>query len=190
MYLRGEPDYLHEEWLHKSVPAHMESVMFAHLIKDREDGSSSFFNLLHNFNLGISLSAIFLGAFFTILLLSFFIGQFAHRIRFGVSKKIQASKWISSALSNFKVKHLCAVGVFVLFIHLFLWLNQLFLTNNIKTNKVVRSISLRSSKPNSLNTCIILTHRSWTPRNWSRTSATSSVPTEWFALRETISYKT
>ena len=38
---------------------------------------------------------------------------------------------------SFGVKRLSAIGVFVLFIRLFLWVTQLFLTNNIKTNKVV-----------------------------------------------------
>ena len=27
LYLRGEPDYLHEDWLAKSVPIQMESVI-------------------------------------------------------------------------------------------------------------------------------------------------------------------
>ena len=99
----------------------------------------SYLNLLDNFNFGFTLSATYLLSFIGILVIAFLISLIGHRIRFGRRRKtIKISKRIGSALDSFGGKRLSAIGIFVLFAHLFLWLTQLFLTNNIKANKVVR----------------------------------------------------
>ena len=111
----------------------MEGVLVAHPIRDQK---TSFFNLLDNFNIGITLSAVYLLSFFGILLFSFLIKELALRTR--QRRPVELSKRITLAMSSFKMKQLSAIGLFVLFVHLFLWQTELFLTNNIKTNKVVR----------------------------------------------------
>ena len=111
----------------------MEDVLVAHPIQDQK---TSFFNLLDNFNIGITLSAVYLLSFFGILVFSFLIKELGLRIR--QRRPVELSKRITLAMSSFKMKQLSAIGLFVLFVHLFLWQTELFLTNNIKTNKVVR----------------------------------------------------
>ena len=136
-YLRGGPDYLQEDWLQKSVPIQMETVALIQPIRD--ENSVSFFNLLDNLNLGVTLSALYLLSFFGLLAFSFLINELTRRIRIERGRRtIQISKRIALALSKFRNKTLTAIGIFVLCAQLFLWLTQLFLTNNIKTNKVVR----------------------------------------------------
>ena len=134
--MRGEPNYLHEEWMHKTVPIVMESVVMMHYVPDKSD--LSYLNLLDNFNLGLTLMTVYLFSFFGILALSFLFDELARRIRYERRRTIQFSKRIVSAVSSFGVKRLSAIGLFVLFVHLFIWITQLFITNNIKTNKVVR----------------------------------------------------
>ena len=137
MYLRGEPDNLHEKWLAKSVPIMMENPMVIHTIKEQK---VTFFNLLNNFNVGFTLVATFFLSFLGILAFSFFFNELTHRVRFGetvVRRRPKLFKRIASAWNSLGVKRLSAIGIFVLFVHQFIWVTQLFLTNNIKTNKVV-----------------------------------------------------
>ena len=115
----------------------MEKVVLGDLIRD-QNGDIVYFNLLNNFKIGITLFAAFMLSLFGILLVSFLIKQLTHRIRFGERRTRELRKQIVSAVSSFGVRRLSAIGVFVLFVHLFFWIIQLFLTNNIKTNKVVR----------------------------------------------------
>ena len=173
MYMRGQPDYLEEDWLAKSVPIRMESVISGQCI--REQKAVSFFNLLNNFNVGFTLSAIFLLSLVGIFSCSFLINEITKRIRFERRRTVKICKRIATATSSFRVKRLSAIGIFVLFVHLFLWVSQLFLINNIKTNKVVSSktFNLKQTK-NSKNFSILF--RWSTHRNWSRTSRTSSAP--------------
>ena len=145
LYLRGEPDYLHEDWLTKSVPIHMESLVVGHLVSNQK--TVSYFNLLDNFRLGFSLSIAFLFSFFTILAFSFLINQLSRRIRFESRKTDKLSKRIDSTVSSFGAKRLTAIGVFVLFVQLFVWLTELFIINCIKTNKVVSSAANQNQKP-------------------------------------------
>ena len=93
----------------------------------------SYFDLLDNFNVGLTLLSTYIFSFFAILSLAFLINKLTHRIR-GTAN---SPKRIALALNSFELKRLSAMGLFVLFVHRFLWLTQLFLTNNIKTNKVV-----------------------------------------------------
>ena len=138
--MRGEPDYLHEKWLGKSVPVGMENTMVFQPIQ--EQNAISFFNLLDNFNVGFTLTATFLLSFLGILTFSFLINELTHRVHFGetvLRSRAKLSKRIASALNSFGVNRLSAIGIFVLFVHQFIWIGQLFLINNIKTNKVVSS---------------------------------------------------
>ena len=137
MYMRGQPEYLEEDWLAKTVPLRMENIIIGQFIREKK--AVSFFNLLNNFNVGFSLSAIFLLSLIGILSCSFLINEIIRRIRFERRRTVKICKRIASAVSSFGVKRLSAIGIFVLFVHLFLWLSQLFLINNIKTNKVVSS---------------------------------------------------
>ena len=137
--MRGEPDYLHEDWLTKSAPIHMANVIIGHPITD-EKKNLAFFNLLNNFNIGITLSSLYLLSFIGILVCSFLLNRLAYRVQFGRRRRKRAfeiSKRIALLLGKFRKERFTAVGLFVAAIHLFLWWTILFLTNNIKTNKVV-----------------------------------------------------
>lgn len=114
----------------------MESIVLGHTIPDRQN--LAYFNLLNNLDVGFTLSAAYLLSFFGILTLAFLIGELIYRVRFAERRPVKISKRIALALRRFQNKKLSAVGIFVFFVYLFLWLTQLFLTNNIKTNKVVR----------------------------------------------------
>ena len=137
MYLRGEPDYLNEDWVAKTIPIQMGSVQVGQAIRDK---NNAYFNLLDNFNVGLALSAIFLLSFLGILSLDFLINKLTERIRFGSSERspTKISEAIASTVASLGVNQLSAIGIFVLFVNQYLWLAELFLTNNIKTNKVVR----------------------------------------------------
>lgn len=138
LYLRGQADHLHEEWLAKSLPVQLSSALVGHAVyRDKY----KVFDLLHNFNIGFALISAYLFSFVGILVIALLINRINHRIQFGrqegtdkIRKKI-ISVWVAFQENN---QH-SAVGLFVLFIHLFLWLTQIFLINNIKTNKVVSS---------------------------------------------------
>ena len=134
--MRGEPDYFHQEWMRKSVPVRMEKVVVMHYLPDKND--NSFFDLLDNFKIGFTLAGIYLLSFFGILALAYLFNELSDRIRSEERRAVKLSKRIAQAVNSFEVKRLSAIGLFVLFVHLFLWVTELFLTNNIKTNKVVR----------------------------------------------------
>lgn len=117
----------------------MAAIVIAHPIRDHHS-DESYFNLMHNFNIGLTLLAFYVCSFFIVLALCLFINQLARRIQFGESEKAKILKRIGLAVSSFgsfSMKRLSAIAVFVLFVHFFIWFTQLFLTNNIKTNKVV-----------------------------------------------------
>ena len=136
--MRGEANYLHEEWLGKSVPFTMEEAAVTMPIVDDKKGTI-FFNLLDNFKLGIRLTAVYLFSFVAILAISFLINELSRRIRFERTAVRRALRripkfWerIVSTVKSFGTTRLSAVGLFFLFVNLFIWVTQLFLTNNIK----------------------------------------------------------
>ena len=148
MYLRGEPDYLNEDWAAKTIPIQMGSVQVGQAIRDE---NNAYFNLLDNFNVGLALSAIFLLSFLGILSLAFLINKLTERIRFDPSERspTKISKAIASTVASLGMNQLSAIGIFVLFVNQYLWLAELFITNNVKTNKVVRlSLKIKISKLN------------------------------------------
>ena len=135
LFLRGGPDYLHEDWLQKSLPIHMENVVLGQAIIERK---AAYFNLLNNFNVGTTLTVVYLISFLGILAFCLLINYLTVRIQFGHRRKIQKiPERIALIVRSFGVRRVSAIGVFVLFAHLFLWATQLFFTNSIKTNKVV-----------------------------------------------------
>ena len=116
----------------------MESVCVGHEIRDRTNADVAYFNLLDNFNFGLTLSASYLLSFVVILSFSLLINEFICRIRLKRRKKaVRVLKRIVTDLNNFGVKRCSAIGIFVLFVHQFLWITKLLVLNNIKTNKVV-----------------------------------------------------
>lgn len=148
LYLRGLPDYFHEDWIKKSNPIQFSSAIVCHAIfRDQ----NSFLNLLDNFNFGLTLSATYMLSFCAVLVICFLIHQISHRLQFG--KRGRTGKAVQktvAALGSFRGNRLSTIGVFVLCTHVFLWLTQLFLTNNIKTNKVVKHLSTENEKQKTL----------------------------------------
>lgn len=137
VWIRPEPNYHNEPWLGFSKPIMMEKLVVGQAIKPQ---GTVYYNLLNNFNVGFSLTITFLSSILIILALSFLLNDLTHRIRFRDQRRIEISKRIALALGRFQSKRLSAIAVFVLFVHIFIWQTQLFLANNIKTNKVVRSV--------------------------------------------------
>ena len=123
---------MHEDSIGKSAPVQLSSIMVAHAIhRDRYE----VFNLLNNFNFGLNVSAAYLISFIFILVISCLINLSSLRIRFGRRGTGKISKEIVLALRSFRVNNrLSATGIFILSTHLFLWMTQLFLTNNIKVD--------------------------------------------------------
>ena len=132
LYLRGQPDFMQEDWLEKSVPIQLSSALVGHIVH-RERNDVTFFNLLDNFNFGLTLTASYMLSFICILGICFLIHLISHRLQFG--KRGRTGKAIQktvAALGSFRGNRLSTIGIFVLCTHVFLWLTQLFLTNNIK----------------------------------------------------------
>ena len=101
----------------------------------------SFFDLMDNFKVATSLLSIYLAALLAVLLIGVCIRRLAYWVRFGASRMPKLFR------GNFKYRKLGfikfpALAIFVLFVGQFLWLTQLFLTNNIKTNKVVTILTV------------------------------------------------
>lgn len=73
------------------------------------------------------------------LLICLFIKEATHRIKFSKRKqnKIRLKTKFISILNIFEIRKFSAIGILIFFINQFIWLNQLFIANNIKTNKVV-----------------------------------------------------
>lgn len=126
--------------MRKSVPVQMESVAVLNVIQGRS-GLAGFFNLLNNFNIGLTLTLVYMLSTFGMIVFAFLFNEFVLRVRSERRRKIRISKRIALAVRSFAVKRLSAIGLFVLFVHLFFWFTQLFLSSNIKTNKVVRLLS-------------------------------------------------
>ena len=125
----------------KTVPIQMESVALLHVIPDQD--KLSYFDLLDNLKVGFKLTATYLVVFLVTLALSHLLNELTYRIRFGCGRSTRIQERILGAFKSLGVPRLTAVGLFVLFFQLFLWFSQLFLTNNIKTNKVVRAFFWR-----------------------------------------------
>ena len=111
----------------------MANVIAAHPFQDQK---TTYFNLLDNFKIGIDLVTIYLLTFLVILTIAFFINGITSRIRLGwrrtEMRRVRMRKGIASALSSFGESRLSAMGLFALFVQMFLWFSELFLTNNIK----------------------------------------------------------
>ena len=89
----------------------MSSVVTAQLIHDKR-GDVSYFNLLQNFNIGLSLSAMFLVSFWGILAFAFLINKLTERVWFAKSKPVRISKRIrqqSGGEATVGYRHLCSV---------------------------------------------------------------------------------
>ena len=138
-----------EEWLAQSIPINTEEAALGHIIPDHRK-AISFFNLLNNFTVKVTLAATFFFLFLVILAISVLINEISHRIRFeeSVVKKAsrRASKLsnrIASAVSSFRSTRLSAIAVFALSVNLFIWITQLLLTNNIKVPERPTGLSLK-----------------------------------------------
>ena len=132
-YLRAQPVYLDEDWVAKSVPVHSESVIAGHPIHGGK-GVIYYYNLLNNFNVGLSLFLIFSLSILGVLLLTFLINEITRLLKAKPLRRRapKLAQRIASAVSSLTVRRRSAIGLFIVSVHLFLWITELFLTNNIK----------------------------------------------------------
>ena len=105
-------------------------VVVSHPIRDQKQ--TVYYNLLESFKVGLSLSVTYFFSFFVILAFSFLLNELVHRIRFSGQRRIEAIKRIALSVRRFQCKRLSVIGLFVLSTHVFIWMTQLILTNNIK----------------------------------------------------------
>ena len=114
-------------------------VMLTHLLIQK---NQRYFDLMSNFEFGIELFVFYFGALFLVLLtLSVLIRQH-RRIRQDKREPAQTSSFLNYfrwSVNCFFIDQysFSSVGLFLTFAQLYFWLIQLFLANNIKTNKVV-----------------------------------------------------
>ena len=130
VFLKGEPDLIDEPWLFRTAAFTTEKTRFGHMIPEKR--SVSFFDLMKNFKLDVSLLSIYLVALLAALLIGVCIRRMAYRIKFGASRMPKLFRGYFADKKFAFRKKLPALAIFVLFVHQFLWLTQLFLTNNIK----------------------------------------------------------
>ena len=110
----------------------MDRIVSGHTLPDPKDRNLAFFNLLENFKIGLALTVVYLCSLLVILVLSFFLHELAYKIQNGAGREKEIFKRLTSAVSSFNENRLSAIGLFFVFVHLFIWFTQLFLTNNIK----------------------------------------------------------
>lgn len=135
IFLKGVPDFVDEPWLFRTPALGMEKTRLFHQVNRKSDGA--FFDLMDNFNVGVLLISIYLAALLAALLAGLCIRRLAYQVRFGTSRKPKLFRYFADRKLGFKKTHLPALSVFALCVGEFFWLTQIFLTNTIKTNKVV-----------------------------------------------------
>ena len=137
----------------RTNPWKTEQIVALHRIFD--SGGISLADLSKNFYFPIPVLTAYFVSFLVLIVASFLVTKFSFKIRFEANERKSAAEenpartnripkrtW-RRFLAHFlaKQERLTSIGVFVLFVQLFLWLSGLFLVNNIKTNQVVRRIS-------------------------------------------------
>lgn len=132
--MKGEPDLVDEPWLFRTSALSTEKTRLGQIVHKQR--GMSFFDLMNNFKVALSLLSIYLAALLAVLLIGVCIRRLAYWVRFGASikPKLFRGYFKDQKLGFMKFP---ALAIFVLFVGQFLWLTELFLTNNIKTNKVV-----------------------------------------------------
>ena len=128
-WFKGEPgDHLNEPFVHKTIPFTAENIVLGQQIFEKSN--VNYFNLLSNFNLGFEFFfyySLFLITFgFSCLLLT----------KFTIKSNRNFIKRFYLFLSYISRSELFKFKIIYLFLLLFFWFTQLFLANNIKTNKV------------------------------------------------------
>lgn len=120
----------------------IEKIVIGHSIMNQDNSimnqdNLDYFDLLSNFNLGLEVISFYVVTYLIAFLLFLLLIDLSERMnQTAVQGSLLRRGWLT--MRNF----LChgysfsSIGVFFMFLHLFLWLNELFLTNNIKTNKV------------------------------------------------------
>lgn len=150
MYLKGEPDYLNEPWLERTLPMKTENLVVMQRVYEK-NMNLDYFDLTANFQFGLPILASYFLSFLGIILTCLFIIKMKNKL---ASNPITNREILTIFQKDFFTKKysLSAMGIFILFFHLFFWYTQLFMTNNIKTNKVVVDTSdLVKSKEDILN---------------------------------------
>lgn len=136
-YYLGEPDIIDEPWLQKSLPMKTESLWIGHKIEERND--FDYFDLIDNLNLGYDVMIGYLIAFISILIVSLSLSRFSMKsLRRSYDNKNLLFQLIY-LLERLLKKKMFPFKVLLLSMSLFAFFTFLFLSINIKTNKVVVS---------------------------------------------------
>lgn len=119
----------------------MERVLIGHIIF--EDRERPYFDLISNFTVGCELTLYYLTAFLAIFLCFSVLVTLARRVGTPTCHENATKSVFQSSLTMLKYfvcekQSLSSIEVFLLTLNVYIWANQLFIGNNIKTNKVVR----------------------------------------------------
>lgn len=148
LYLKGSANNVYEPWLKSSAPFKAENIAIMQLIDNSEN--LSVFDLGRNF-LEFSLTIIFsyLVTLLALGLFCLFLSQFHRRNVSGspmITKKRRNKQWqkwrgfeakVNRFLSFLMKNDLPSFQLLSLFMGMFFWQSLLFVTNSIKTNKVM-----------------------------------------------------
>lgn len=115
----------------------IEKIVIGHSILTKKDDFNYFDLLFNNFDLGVEVISFYLVSYVLTFLLLLFLIDLSKRVK----QRKEANSLLSKSLSILRRffsdgAHLSPLGFFLLCADLYLWHTLLFLTNNIKTNKV------------------------------------------------------
>ena len=154
MYLKGEPSHVYEpDWLRTTPPFYTERIVFGQLITPKN--VTNFFDLGQNFNLGqqiiLSYCAVLAGLLLVCIALKRAYGRLSAARPADGGRRDERLNGLGRKVNRFltslqRAGSLPSFGVLFLFLNLFVWFTLLFLTNNIKTNKVVLGGCGKSNK--------------------------------------------
>lgn len=140
VYFKGETEFIDEPFLRKTFPFNSERILIGHIIFD--DKEKPYFDLISNFTVGLGLVSYFLAVFAVSFFCFFALVNLARRI--STSSRNRKSVFESSfnVLKYFvcEQKSLSSIQVFLVALNLCFWFNRLFISNSIKTSKVVSSL--------------------------------------------------
>lgn len=137
IYLNAEPDYLHEEWLKRTIPFSSEQVIATHPILKKDN--INYFDLtdnFENFHLDFLISYAFTLLFFTLICLSL------SRIDLKVNEAFIRGGFVlkfRKLYKNFLKMDKSSFKLIFLFFTFFIWFTNLLLQGNFKVSKVLVS---------------------------------------------------
>lgn len=132
-YLKGETQFIQEQWLKHSWPLKTERIILGHRIFSN---GVSFNDLMRNFAFGYKIILSYLVTLVVLTAVFLVLSKVTFKIRFRNKRNIISNFFVLMALFVKNQRRFVYIRCFCLFLTIFFWFSLLFVTNNIKTNKV------------------------------------------------------